>query len=70
MTGASRTRASSTVTAPTVSAVQSFQATDIETGETHSHVRTAPKARAVHTKPGMVGAFLATVAVLNPFGKL
>ena len=71
-----RTAAStqSTAAAPNVSAVQSVNVTDVETSETHSHVRAVPKAtasrtRTVHTKPGLFGAFIATVAVLNSFGR-
>ena len=57
-----------------VSAVHSaVKATDVETGETHSYVRPIPtstgSARAVHKGPGLVGAFLATVAVLNSCGR-
>ena len=51
----------------------SVKVTDVETGETHSHVRPIPtstgSARTVHKGPGLVGAFLATVAVLNSFGR-
>jgi len=48
--------------------------TDVESGETHSHIRAVPKAtasrtRTVHTKPGLFGACIATLAVLNSFGR-
>ena len=67
-----RTASSTQNTVPNVSAVHStVKVTDVETGETHSHVRRIPtgSARAVHKGPGLVGAFLATVAVLNSFGR-
>ena len=66
-----RTASSAQNTVPNVSAV--VKVTDVETGETHSHVRPIPtstgSARAVHKGPGLVGAFLATVAVLNSCGR-
>ena len=50
-----------------------MKVTDVETGETHSHVRPTPtstgSARAVDKGRGLVGAFIATVAVLNSFGR-
>ena len=69
-----RTATSKQSTAPNVSAVHStVRVTDIETGETQSHVRTTPvstgSARSVHKGPGLFGAFIATVAVLNSFGR-
>ena len=69
-----RTASSAQHTVPNVSAVHSnVKVTDVETGETHSHVGPIPtstvSARAVHNGPGLVGAILATVAVLNSFGR-
>ena len=69
-----RTATSKQSTAPNVSAVHStVRVTDIETGETQSHVRTTPvstgSARSVHKGPGLFGAFIATVAVLNSFSR-
>ena len=69
-----RTAPSAQNIVPNVSAVHStVKLTDVETGETHSHVRFIPtssgSARAVHKEPGLVGAFLATVAVLNSCGR-
>ena len=69
-----RTATSKQSTAPNVSAVHStVRVTDIETGETQSHVRTTPvstgSARTAHKGPGLLGAFIATIAVLNSFGK-
>ena len=59
-----RTASSAQNTAPNVSAVHStVKVTDVETGETHSHVRPIPmstgSASTVHKGPGLVGAFLA-----------
>ena len=69
-----RTASSAQNTVPNVSAVHStVKVTDVEAGETHSHVRPIPTstgaARAVHKGPGLVGALLATVVVLNSFGR-
>ena len=68
-----RTASSTQNTVPNVSAVHStVKVTDVETGETHSHVRPIPTStgstRTVHKGPGLVGAFLVT-AVLNSFGR-
>ena len=63
-----RTASSAQNTVPNVSAVHpTVKVTGVETGETHSHAR--PTARTVHKGPGLVGAFLAIVAVLNSFGR-
>ena len=69
-----RTKSSAQSTVLNVAAVHStVRVTDVKTGEAHSHVRPIPtstvSARAVHKGPGLVGAFLATVAVLNSSGR-
>ena len=59
-------------TAPHVSAVHAHAVTEADTGDTLARTRTGSThtgSRTVQGGPGLFGAFVATVAVLNSFGQ-